>query len=894
MRKLYTESNITLDKNVKIDCHNALVALSANEVTELLAFAVQEAHTQANPPITPQEFWDNLFITRGTNNNPLLDEGKPFRQADFPTNNSPYMTPDLICWVKFLFFGRQRQDSQGAYIKDTDVVLDYFNIAYNPSLYSGYVDRAYARHLRAAMNIRKEKLGHVSPAALAQLTMESLTNHRDTMLELLDPFCKKRWTHQQTAIKLQQKIIDEFYDKLGDIQYSVERIMNYTKIPTEDKTRVIKILTGAGLTVVNDKVTLSINPTELSDELAAVWKKTSLSDESKAALLYSRLPGNEIELTNLYVQNDNVGTVNIRKLSNTALEELVMANNPEAIYVKASRLYHSKDGDKNENRKAAATLFEQSAEANYAPAQTMWAGMLMDGIYTAKDLHSGIYWLRMAYTQKHPSAIYQLGVCYERGLGVSKDLEKAFCFYSEGANLNHVPSQLKKAYCLMNGLGTKADEDIAVFEYQRLYRADNKDACIALSKYYYKKDPEYALPYLVKAAELGDATSLYLLAGEYESGVLVEEDRQKAIELYVESAIAGDKNGLYWLGLSCKEGINNQEKDLDKANYCFVQAARKHHTKAQYEAGCYLLKHGFMEKNAVEFLTEAASHNHAPSALRLGEYYEQYHSYDYEKMMANYTKAADLGLSEGYYRIAKFYDEAAYEEDEDFIYQLVHPDYLDTAHDFAIKAINAGHKEATFYMIQELKLGNFKDRIPPYMSADASLRHLAENMLSYDVSRASYYLGFYWEEKGELEQSISYYENATEYKPDCYYKVGQLYEKLTRSDARNKAYRAYLKGAEHNNPECCYRMYEILECGLWGFRANEAYARNYLEKAANLHHVPAMIRLGNYYNDGKLGLAVDYEKADKWYDLALDMEDDKNYELTESIINFYRTLRPRH
>lgn len=69
--------------------------------------------------------------------------------------------------------------------------------------------------------------------------------------------------------------------------------------------------------------------------------------------------------------------------------------------------------------------FKKSAEHNYAPAQYEYAIALMEGRGIIRSLVLAIYWLEQAVQQECADALLKLGVCYETGEGVKRDIEKA-------------------------------------------------------------------------------------------------------------------------------------------------------------------------------------------------------------------------------------------------------------------------------------------------------------------------------------------------------------------------------------------------------------------------------------------------------------------------------------
>ena len=105
-------------------------------------------------------------------------------------------------------------------------------------------------------------------------------------------------------------------------------------------------------------------------------------------------------------------------------------NSPEArgiaLYKQALELFDRQDRDVE-----CADLLHQSAETGYVWAQLFYGRFLCKGIGTALDPVEAVAWFRKAADQNCPAAFYELGVCYENGEGVERDLDKAAEWYGK-------------------------------------------------------------------------------------------------------------------------------------------------------------------------------------------------------------------------------------------------------------------------------------------------------------------------------------------------------------------------------------------------------------------------------------------------------------------------------
>ncbi|KAF0544221.1 calmodulin-dependent protein kinase [Gigaspora margarita] len=62
------------------------------------------------------------------------------------------------------------------------------------------------------------------------------------------------------------------------------------------------------------------------------------------------------------------------------------------------------------------------------------------------------------------AAISGLGFCYQNGIGVEKDGQKAFEYYQKSANMGNSEGTRMVGFCYQNGIGVEKDEQKA-FEY---------------------------------------------------------------------------------------------------------------------------------------------------------------------------------------------------------------------------------------------------------------------------------------------------------------------------------------------------------------------------------------------------------------------------------------------
>jgi TPR repeat protein len=168
--------------------------------------------------------------------------------------------------------------------------------------------------------------------------------------------------------------------------------------------------------------------------------------------------------------NDGWQAVNAGDKSDplAALKTLAANNNPSAQFELANRLYEKTPAE-------SLILYQQAADQNFAPAQ------------------------------------FRLGSLYEKGIGVSKDQEKARKLYLSAASLGHAKSM----------------HNLAVLN------ADNSEG---------KADLRASAQWFRRAAEHGIADSQFNLAVLHARGMGVEQSLTESYKWFALAALGGDRD----------------------------------------------------------------------------------------------------------------------------------------------------------------------------------------------------------------------------------------------------------------------------------------------------------------------------------------------------------------
>ena len=131
-------------------------------------------------------------------------------------------------------------------------------------------------------------------------------------------------------------------------------------------------------------------------------------------------------------------------------------------------------------------------------------------------MERALYWYTKAADGGEEVANYNLGVCYELGIGVEKDESKAFDFYQKSAENGDMAAKFQLGYCYVNGIGTDIDKDKGVELYNEAagMQDETDEKADDLNKVNY---------WFQKASEGNNKVALYKLGEFYESDILDEK-----------------------------------------------------------------------------------------------------------------------------------------------------------------------------------------------------------------------------------------------------------------------------------------------------------------------------------------------------------------------------------
>jgi hypothetical protein len=345
---------------------------------------------------------------------------------------------------------------------------------------------------------------------------------------------------------------------------------------------------------------------------------------------------------------------------------------------------------------AALDWFRKAARQDYLAAQVAIEMLERDAGHRAEVRGTGSpktgvaerrrkeeRWIKAA-EMGNADARYQLGLMYEKGLGLEKDTQSALYWYGVAAQQGHARAQLALAQLSDSGglpdafkwyqSAAKAglpQAQFAMGQYLACVAADAQDplerlglwmqaaaqdhppALVALAQWMLGDTQKLGTSALKKAAKLGDAQAQFLLAQQLEQGNAGPQNTELALEWFEKAAYQGHAGGQCAVGVAYLRG-KGVPRNLKTALLWLVKAAEQGDARAQwnlgalYAAGSEGLKRDL--KLAFQWFHRAADQGFVAAMSNLGILYAL--SGLPERAVTEWKKAAQHDDPEAQYNLA--------------------------------------------------------------------------------------------------------------------------------------------------------------------------------------------------------------------------------------------------
>lgn len=524
-----------------------------------------------------------------------------------------------------------------------------------------------------------------------------------------------------------------------------------------------------------------------------------------------------------------------------------------------------------------------NADAQFAMGKHTWSGW---DSWDEGDHKKAVEWYRLAAEQGHVLAQYQLGECYERGLGAEIDYIESAKWYRKAAEQGYALAQYNLGVCYESGYGVDVDIQEAVKWYRLAAEQGDINAMLSLGECYetgvgFIKDWEIAYEWYQKAAEGCHPEAMSKRPKDNRI-----ENAEILFRYYLRQAKLDNAEAQFKIGDAYNYGFGSlgiHNKDEREALRWLQKAAEMGHSKAQYELGCCYRWGKTVKKNeklALTWIRKSAENGHDRAQYTLANYYleDQNNSSRVKEAVKWFRKAAVQGLSCAQLQLANCYYEGIGVSQD---YAKAVKWYMEAAKD---------KKRAAYCMLglcsyygKGIDKDLFKAVEMFQLGVDCDFKYLSKIEQSYAVE-ACYLLGKCYDEGTGTEQNSKeantcYYKAASSGHTVAQYLVGNSYLEQGRTTYRTDEAQWKQKEAVEWYQKAAIKGYadaqEMLGfCYFYGYGTENNYqeAVKWFRKAAKHNIIKSCIYLGFCYYDG-LGVKKDNSKGKTWFGKAAKLGD---------------------
>lgn len=313
-----------------------------------------------------------------------------------------------------------------------------------------------------------------------------------------------------------------------------------------------------------------------------------------------KAPSLKVRSLQLYAQNLGERKDYLGAVRSLEVAERVAAEHPDQFQGAVLGSLYFKLAEANRmvgNIEAVTGNYQRAAEVFRSAAETEPIAMYNLGVFyetgrgVSRDLGQAAKWYRRAAERDYPWALTRLAGMYKSGDGVEKDLSKASELLRDAtstitaASDDYPPSLSGEAFgelgTVLVSLGSAAEADLAYKTARGYLQPAAEEGDVLAIRHFAamsrdglgeSRNPMLAAKLFTEAAESGDSYSMVALGSLFERGKGVPRDEEGAIEWYKRAAELNDPAALLILG-SYYENGRGVKKNLETALEYYRTAA---------------------------------------------------------------------------------------------------------------------------------------------------------------------------------------------------------------------------------------------------------------------------------------------------------------------------------
>ncbi|RIA88002.1 kinase-like domain-containing protein [Glomus cerebriforme] len=220
------------------------------------------------------------------------------------------------------------------------------------------------------------------------------------------------------------------------------------------------------------------------------------------------------------------------------------------------------------------------------PSYIFFLGYLnFSGIGVTKNITKAFENFYEASSRNYPTAQYYLGICYEFGFGTTNDKSSAFKWYEQSAKIGQsTVGKFALGICYEKGIGIGKNDQLAFNWYKEAANNGHAVAQHNLGNFYrlgicVKKDSHMAFNYYRLSANGGYAFGTSMLGYCYSEGIGTDVDKTMAFDLYLKAANMNNNVAQYNVAVCYDDGIGTT-KDFNKAMEWYKKSADNGYDRA--------------------------------------------------------------------------------------------------------------------------------------------------------------------------------------------------------------------------------------------------------------------------------------------------------------------------
>jgi enhanced entry protein EnhC len=318
--------------------------------------------------------------------------------------------------------------------------------------------------------------------------------------------------------------------------------------------------------------------------------------------------------------------------------------------------YNMTKQESSQKLKQSRDLYERYAQQGVKSAQVKLGYLYEQGIGVQQNYQQAFHWYSVAAEQGYPEAQYLLGRLYQFGLvGGSPDYVVAKQWYALAQstypaaaiaygfidetvddNYQHALNEYQQGADLQDPIASYnlgliyemgKHQDVSLTQAEDAYlRAANQGVVKAMVRlgvvYALEKNIQKAVPWLTKAATLGDSDADYQLGLINQQGLGKAPEIAEAVQYYRQAATNGHANAMLVLAKLYQDGVV-VNKDLVQAAGYYKQLAQQDNPDAQYQLALFCVSGALSDCNPQQgkiWLQKAQVNGHREAARMLRLY----------------------------------------------------------------------------------------------------------------------------------------------------------------------------------------------------------------------------------------------------------------------------------